>query len=241
VVDRPAASTSVLIVVGLVIALPALLQLATVLGVDDPFSESGTLTWVFAAWGAICLSAVVVQGSAIALLFTALAAIAVVLVGSDWIFDLTSLDTFRYLLAVLTGFFFLAALVAGGRPRQSAVLADAAGIAAIGLGALLTIELFVSLFGSIATSIFSGEEGTSATVPWGWELFELLAGLALLWFAARDREPGPAYFGGIVLTFFLLGAIVKIEDNPSITGWPLALLIMGSVILAVTLRPRPRR
>jgi hypothetical protein len=240
VADRPAPSASVLLVVGLLIALPALLQLAVVLGVDDPFAESGTLTWVFAVWGGLSFAAAAAQGSAIATLFGALAAIVVVLVGADWIFDPTSLDPFRYLLAVLAGAFFLGALGAGSRPRHAAVLADAAGVAAIGLGVLLTVELFVSLFGSVATNLFGGE-GASATVPWGWELFQLLAGLALVWFAARDREPGPGYFGFFVLSLFLVGAVIKIEDRPSITGWPLALLIIGAVILVYTLRPRSRR
>jgi hypothetical protein len=239
---RPAASTSVLLIVGLLIALPALLQLATVLGVNDPFAESSTLTWVFAAWGVLSLVAAVGPGSAIAALLGAAAAIGVVLAGSDWLFDLSGLDTFRYLLLSLTVVFFLSGLAVGGqRPRHGVVLVDAAGVATIALGILLTIELFVGLFGGIATSLLSGGDQTaSATIPWGWELFQLVVGLALVGFSARDREPGPGYLGLVVLSFFLVGAVVKIEQSPSITGWPLALLIMGAVVLAVTLRPRRR-
>jgi hypothetical protein len=243
-VDRPTSETSVLLVTGLLLALPGLLQLAVVLGVDDPLAGSGTLTWVFAAWTACGLVATVGRGSAIGGLFAALGATGVVLAGSDWLFDLSGLNTFRYLLAALTVVFFLAGLSASGggsRRRHGVVLVGAAGLTALTLGTLLTLELFVNLFGSVATNLFSGGEETgSATISWGWELFQLVVGLGLIAFSARDREPGPGYLGVVVLSFFLIGAVVKIEANPSINGWPLALLIAGAVILVVTLRPRRR-
>jgi hypothetical protein len=240
-VDRPTSETSVLLVTGLLLALPALLQLAVVLGVDDPLAGAGTLTWVFAAWTACGLVATVGRGSAIGGLFAALGATGVVLAASDWLFDLSGFNTFRYLLAALTVVFFLTGLSMGGsRRRHGVVLVGAAGLTALTLGTLLTLELFVALFGSVATSLFSGGESSSATISWGWELFQLLVGLALIGFSARDREPGPGYLGVVVLSFFLIGAVVKIEANPSITGWPLALLIAGAVILVVTLRPRRR-
>jgi hypothetical protein len=69
---------------------------------------------------------------------------------------------------------------------------------------------------------------------------ELIFGLTLVGYATRTREPGPGYLGAIVLVEFLFGAIVRFEDHPSIKGWPLALLIIGAVILAATLRPRRR-
>jgi hypothetical protein len=241
-IDRPTSATSVLLLTGLLLALPALLQLAVVLGVDDPLAGSGTLTWVFAAWTALGLIAGVWRGSAIGFLLGAVGATATVLVGADWIFDLSGLRTFRWLLAGLTVVFFLAGLGMGGpRRRHGVVLVGAAGLTALTLGALLTLELFLAAFGSVATSFFSGgDETASVTVPWGWELFQLVVGLGLIAFAARDRDPGPGYLGVLVLSFFLVGAVVKIEQNPSITGWPLALLIAGAMVLAATLRPRRR-
>jgi hypothetical protein len=241
-VDRPTSETSVLLVTGLLLALPALLQLAVVFGVDDPFSQSSTLTWVFGAWAAFGLVATVLRGSAIGALFAAAGATGVVIAGSDWIFDLSGLRTFRYLLAGLTVVFFLTGLAMGlPRRRHGVVLVGASGLTAVTLGVLLTIELFVSLFGGVTTSLLSGGEETSnAAIPWGWVLFELLAGLSLVGFSARDREPGPGYLGVGVLIFFLVGAVVKIEQSPSITGWPLALLIIGAVLLAYALRPRRR-
>jgi hypothetical protein len=242
IADRPAAETSVLLVVGLVIAFLALLQLAVVLDADE--FTSGTFTWIFAAWGVLCLIAAGRCGSAVAALLAAGAATGLVLVGVDWLFDPTSLSTFRYLLTGLAVVFFLAGLSAGGsRPRHGVVLVGAAGLAAIGLGFLLTVELVASLFGGLVSPFLAdGDNVASAySQSWGWQLVELIFGLALVAYATSTREPGPGYLGAIVLIEFLIAAVLRIEDEPSIKGWPLALLIGGAVILVYTLRPRVRR
>jgi hypothetical protein len=238
--DRPAAETSVLLVVGLVLGLLALLQLADVLGADD--FGPGTLTWIFGAWGALCLIAATRCDSAIAALLAAAGATGVVLAGADWIFDLSGIRTFQYLLAGLTIVFFLTGLgIGGSRPRHGVVLVGAAGLTAVTLGVLLTVEVFASFFGNAVSSLFSsGDNGFGFNQAWGWQLVELIFGLTLVGYATRTREPGPGYLGAIVLVEFLFGAIVRFEDHPSIKGWPLALLIIGAVILAATLRPRRR-
>jgi hypothetical protein len=234
-VDRPTSETSVLLVTGLLLLLPGLLQLAVVLGVDDPFAESSTLTWVFAAWTAFALVSTVSRGSAIGALFAAAGATGVVLAGSDWLFDLSGLNTFRYLLAGLTVVFFFAGLGMGGRrQRHGVVLVGAAGLTAVTLGVLLTIGFFTDFFAVEPEGVFGSHQA------WGWQLFEFLAGLALVAYSAVNREPGPGYLGVIVFSEFLVGAVIKIEAHPSITGWPVALLIIGAVFLAYAVRPRRR-
>jgi hypothetical protein len=229
--DKPVTSASVLIVVGLLVAPSALLQLARVLGADDPFA-SGTLTWMSGAFALLAFVPAARRASAASALLCAAGVTGVVLAGADWLFDLSGPRTFRYLLAGLAVVFFLAGLSVGGRrPRHGVVLVNAAGLVAVALGFLLTTFIFGAIvpFGDSA----SGQ-------PWGWQALQLIGGLALVAYAAGDREPGPGYLGAIVLIQFLVGAAIKFEEHPSITGWPLALLIIGAVISAVTLRPRRR-
>jgi hypothetical protein len=241
VVDRPAAETSVLLIVGLLLALLALFQLADVLGADDFGSD--TLTWIFGAWGVLALVAATRCGSAGAGLLAAAATTGVALAGADWLFDPTGLRTFRYLLTGLGVLYFLVGLAVGGsRPRHGAVLVGAAGLAAVTLGFLLTFEVFASAFGGLVEGFLTeGDSGSSFHQAWGWQLVELLFGLALVAYSTRTREPGAGYLGTIVLLEFLVAAVIRIEDEPSIKGWPLALLIGGAVILAATLLPRRRR
>jgi peptidoglycan/LPS O-acetylase OafA/YrhL len=228
--DRPTVDGSVLIVVALLLAPLALLQLSRVLGVDDP-GAPGTLTWMSAAYVLIAAVPAARRGSAIATLLAAAGVAGVVLAGATWLFDLEGESTYRYLLTALAVGFFAAGLTVGGsRPRHGVVLVDAAGLAAVALGVLLTGVFFIGAF-----------FGEGPSQPWGWQLMELLGGLALAGYAASNREPGPGYLSVAVLAQFVFGVAISFDDDPSITGWPLALLIIGAVILAATLRPRGRR
>jgi hypothetical protein len=227
--DRPAVSTSVLIVVALLLAPAALLQLARVIGVDDP-TAPGTLTWIAAVYTLLAGVLATRRESATAALLCAGGITGFVLAGAQWLFDLEGDNTFRYLLAGLVVVFFLAGLTIGGsRPRHGVVLVDAAGLAAILLGVLLVGTFF---FG-----VLSGD----SDLAWGWELTELLMGVALVSYSVSQREAGPGYLGAIVLAIFVFGAAISLDDKPTLVGWPLALLIVGALILAATLRPRPRR
>ena len=72
-------------------------------------------------------------------------------------------------------------------------------------------------------------------------LSQFVAGAALVAYAVYANQPGPAYLGAFVLVQFLVGGAINFDKNGSLDGWPLALLIMGAVVLAATLRPRRRR
>jgi hypothetical protein len=227
--DRPATATSVLLVAALLIAFPALIRLARVLGVDEPLDESGTMAWVFGTLALLALVPALVQGSAAAALVVAAGLTGAVLAGFDWLFEPSGETAFRYLLAGLAGVFFLAGLaVEGRRPRHGVVLVAASGLAATGLGMLLTGFFFFSV-------LF---EEAVINPGWGWQTAQLFAGVALLLYAAGRRQPGPGYLGVIVLVQFAFGAGVSLEPDPSLLGWPLGLFIAAAVLLAVALRPR---
>jgi hypothetical protein len=116
----------------------------------------------------------------------------------------------------------------GTRPRHGVAVIDSAGLAV----------LFLAL--TFAVGAFSGAlgQGGGGASGWGWELFVLLAGAALVGFAVTNREPGPGYLGGLVLLAFVLMA-ANSGDEPSLVGWPLVLLIVSLALLALALRPRP--
>jgi hypothetical protein len=81
---------------------------------------------------------------------------------------------------------------------------------------------------------------TSGLQHFGWDLYLLVASLALVWVGARVRARGLGYVGGVGLLAFLISVgaqITRLEPGraptASIVGWPLALLIVGIAGLAV--------
>jgi peptidoglycan/LPS O-acetylase OafA/YrhL len=77
-----------------------------------------------------------------------------------------------------------------------------------------------------------------ATASFGWKLYVLAVGLGLVAYAGVDREPGPAYIGIAVLAAFAVLVGMHVTGRGSLVGWPLFLLIIGGIGLAVGLRPR---
>jgi hypothetical protein len=73
----------------------------------------------------------------------------------------------------------------------------------------------------------------------GWDLYLLIASLALVWIGSRARVRGLGYVGAAGLLVFLVSVgaqITRLEagrgPTHGIVGWPLALLIVGVVGLA---------
>jgi hypothetical protein len=222
------AAATILLVAGLVLAAVAILRLGDVLGGDDFTDGGGTLTWMLALFTALAAFFARSARSAACLLIAALAAVALVLEAVNWVFDTENIDTFRALLAVSFAVLFLAGLAVSGRART--ILVGAAGVTVI-VGGYLSSGFFI---------LGSGSSG----LGWGWELIMLVQGVALLAYAARRLEPGPAYFAFFVLVFFATSAalggdgaesgVVYEGDEPetegaSLVGWPLALGI-GTVL-----------
>jgi hypothetical protein len=217
----PREAVTIFLVAGLVLAGVAIARLGRALAGGDFLDHGGTLTWMLAAFAALAAVCALKTRSAACLLIAALAAVALLMEGVNWVFGEEDLDTFRVLLAIA-----FAALVAAGvavTGRSGTVLVAAAGVTV--------------LAGSYSTGIglVFGEVGN---LGWGWELVTLVEGVALVAYAAQRLEPGPAYLAFFVLAVFVITiaavggeqGVVLVDGAPepaapasSLVGWPLAL------------------
>lgn len=223
----PPAFQSALLVCGLGLLYAALLTLSDVLGADfDDEFPAGAFVWTSllqagaAAWPAARLR------SAICAWIAAVAAGIAFLSAIDWIFDVTSANSYRWLLLVLAVAFGLASLpLRGQAPRHAEQLVNAAGLA------ILAIVLI-----AVAGEFFGGpfaDPDTDALLPSGWEGVVLVAGCALI----AHRATGAAWLGVANLAGFV--ASVGLSDAPDETlrWWPLLLLAAGALTIAAGLRP----
>jgi hypothetical protein len=233
--EVPPGWLSASLVAAFAITVVALGNLADALGADGTLSASGTVTWVGLLVTGMLVWFSRTRSSAIMALLAGLVATITLLAFVDWAFGLDNpLRTFRWLL-------MLAALALGAvgftvreaRPRHGVAIIDAAGLVVLGLAVTFAVQAVV---GGFARAFGGGEEVT--TSGWGWELFVLAAGAALVAYAVSEREPGPGYLGALNLFAFVLMAQSSGEE-PSLIGWPLWLLLLALALLAVALRPRP--
>jgi hypothetical protein len=249
--EQPRAYHSVLLVAGLTLTLVALIELSDVLGANG---GSGASFWIFGVFAVIAGACAGRLNSAICALIGALAAGASFLSFVDWVFDPKSVSTFRYLLLVLVVAYAVLSLALRDRPRRRPLgggdpagappiraadapggswrrhavqLVNAAGIATLALAASFVIDALGALF---------APGGAAVQAAWGWELFLLIAGCALLAYAAVDHEPGPGYLGFAVLLAFAL-LVAQPDEKPSLIGWPIFLLLVGGLAVAAGLRP----
>jgi len=232
--ERPRAYQTVLLLAGLTLLAIALLRLAQVLGVDEPLSSSGTLTWmtlIFAAvaavpaWGPI--------GSPICALLELLAGGLFLLAFVDWVFSPEGPTTARWILLAIVVAYAAGHVYWRDRRRRHAVhFVNAAGVAAVALG----LTFLADLFGAAVAGAFGGETVAGDPGTW-WELVLLAAGLGLAAYAAVDREPGPGHLAFVVLALFVALGGLPGAGGASIVGWPLLLLLLGAAALAAGLRP----
>jgi hypothetical protein len=214
--DRVA--VTILVVTGLVLAAVAVGRLGQTLAGDDFAEGGGTLTWTLALFTAIAALTAVRTRSVAALLFAALAAVGLVVEAVNWIFGVEDIDTFRVLLALAFAALFAAGVAVGG--RAGTILVAAAGVTVLA-------SFYVLIAGFFGPGL-----------GWGWELILLLEGLALAFYAAWRREPGPGYLAFFVLALFVvraavtgqggvfLGSLEESESSSSLVGWPLAIAIV---------------
>jgi hypothetical protein len=224
---RPPAYQSVLLVTGLLLLQPALLRLADVLGAEDPESfPAGELTWTLAVVAGVALYAAVKRNSAICLLLAAITGVGSLLAGWEWVFSTGSFTASRWLLA-----FSATALVMTGlalresAARRSELLIDAAGLAILLIGAQ-----------GVVTGLFDESPAATSALPDFWELIVFGAGVGLLAFGAIDRSPGPAWLGFANLVVFIVAA--GADSDATLYFWPLALLLVGALMMGAGLRPR---
>jgi hypothetical protein len=227
---RPPAYQSVLLVTGLLLLLPALLRLADVLGAEDPGDfPAGELTWTLAVLAGVALFAAVRRNSAVCLLLAAIAGVGALLAGWEWVFAPGTFTASRWLLLLSAGALAMASLaMRDSAPRKSELLVDAAGLAILLIGAQ---GLAVLLLASDGVGVDTGP-----TLPGFWELIVFGAGVGLIAFGALDRSPGPAWLGLTNLVVFIVA--VGFNSDATLYFWPLALLLVGAVMLGAGLRPR---
>lgn len=201
----PHAHESVLVVLALVAAGAALLRAADLLsGLDG--RPSGAVAWTSACLGALAVYASVRRRSAVAALIAAVAGGLALLAAWDWLFDPASDAPFRWLLLLLAFAYGIASLpLRGTSARHAEQMVNATGLATLAIGLL-----------------------------GGWPFVALVAGVALVAYAAADHVPGPAYLGAANLAAFLYDA----GAGRGLVGWPLVLLVVGGVMVLVGLRPR---
>jgi hypothetical protein len=224
---RPPAYQSVLLVTGLLLLEPALLRLGDVLGAEDPDDfPAGELTWTLLVVAAVALYAGVRRNSAICLLLSAIAGVGSLPAAWEWVFAPGTFTAARWLLLASAGALVLVALALRDRaPRQAELLIDAGGFAI----------LFIGLQ-ALASAVFADGTGGDPILPGFWELILFGAGVGLIAFGAIDRSPGPAWLGVANLAAFIVA--VGLDADATLYFWPLALLLVGGIMLAAGLRPR---
>jgi peptidoglycan/LPS O-acetylase OafA/YrhL len=227
--ERQPAWQALLYVAAFVLALAALVNLADVLGADDPPNASGTIVWVGSLLVGLTAWLATSRDSGISTLLAAVTFGAVALAFVDWVFSPEEVDTFRWILLLLTvGFALVAASQRDARAHHAVGFVNAAGLSALGLGSTFAVEAFLG-------GLFGGGGG-SAEAGWGWELFLLCAGFALVAYAVIDRQSGPGYLGVANLLLFLVIAAGPDPDGASLIGWPLVLIAVAGALLTLGLR-----
>lgn len=223
--ESPRPYHSVLFIAGLLPLALALVLLAEALGATRP-PGAGGLGWVFALEAVVAAAAARHANSAACTLIAALAAGVAAEALVVWIFSPHGLGTTRAILLALTIVYAgLAVRLRDRRRRHAVAFVNAAGLAALAVGATY-------LFGALGATV-----GARAA-PFGWNAFLVLIGSGLVAYAAIDREPGPGYLGLAVLGAFVVLAGAPVAARGSLVGWPLVLLIVGGAGMAVGLRPR---
>jgi hypothetical protein len=232
--EGPRPYHSILLTSGLLLAPLALTLLARMLGAGSS-PGAGAVFWTFGLVVALGVVLARHANSAACTLIAALAGVVAIEAFVSWIFASHGLGTFRAMLLVIgVGYLAGAVRLRDDARRHAVALIDAAGVSAllIGLSYLVTLTLFGGLGGTGGLA-----PGSSGHAPFGWELYLLAAGFGLLAYAGVDREPGPAYLGVAVLVSFTVLAAVH-TGRGSLVGWPLFLLAVGVMGLAIGLRPR---
>ncbi len=223
--EGPRGYHSILLIAALLPLILVLILLAEVLGAARP-PGAGALGWTFALEAGVAASAARRANSAVCTLIAALAGGVAVQALAQWIFNPHGQGTLRAILVALVLAYAVAATALRDRRRRDSVaFVNAAGLAALVLAGTCLSKLLAGL-------------GQRIDAPFGWELFLLLIGFALVAYAAIDHEAGPGYLGVAVLVTFAFMAGAPMATRGSLVGWPLFLLVVGATGIAVGLRPR---
>jgi hypothetical protein len=236
---------AVLMVAGVLLSVLAFAQLWDVVGVNTDSAGFGFLLF-------ICVTALAAFGSfrvgaAYQALLAGLAGIATWLFFFEMILDDPSGTAFRWLLLVLCLAYGVAAFALRRRDApQAPELVTAAGIAGVLVGVIGVAE---GAGGAIAGLFFGVPTGEGEGQSFVWDVWLLLFSLALVAYGAAAHARGPAYvaFFGLLAFAIFQGAEVNArlegeEPDGSLVGWPLILLLVGTILLAAGIagrRPPP--
>ncbi|MFL5782039.1 MAG: hypothetical protein ACJ760_12070 [Thermoleophilaceae bacterium] len=231
--ERPLAYQSTLAVTGLVLLVVVLFRLADVFGVDNT-GNSGTLIWISAIFTAVAAAAALRFESVASALFAGIGAVVFVIAVIDKVFDPNGVTTFRWIFLLLVIAFGVAAagLARGPRPGFAVAAVDVAGLVLIALGVSFAANGIATALNPLSAGAGIGENAPG----FGWKIVLLVGSLAVVAYAAQRRMRGPGFIGGIALALAVVLIAVP-DDDQSIVGWPLLLLLAGGATLALGLRP----
>lgn len=221
--DAPRMYVSALLVAAFPLLAFALGELADLLG--GSLGSDGTVLWVgllvAAKYGAYAWR----RNSAICTLLAAASLVVALMAAWSFAFDPNGVTPYQWLAVLSMVVLALAAIILRDRHRPHAVsLVDVAGLAALLLASLVSVDVVFDAFG--------GEGVSSPSAPWGWKLVLLAAGFGLVAYGAVDRERGPVWLGVAVLTAFVL-----VAGEGNLLWWPCILLVIGGAAIAAGLRP----
>jgi hypothetical protein len=227
---------SALLVAGLLTLIIALVELSKLLGASHS-PGAGAVFWTFAVEAALAFGLAVTFNSGISVLIAGLAGSIAGIALIYWLFSPHGVSTFRAIVIVETALLVAAAWrVHGSRRRHAVQLINTAGLLALALA--LTFAAFAAF--SVATPQLGaiGQPALPGAPGFGWKLYVVVVGAALILYAMLEREPGPAVIGTAVLYVFAVMAGLTGLGHGSIVGWPLILLIVGGAGIAFGLAPR---
>ncbi|HEY2635997.1 MAG TPA: hypothetical protein VGI54_01300 [Solirubrobacteraceae bacterium] len=227
---RPRPYVAVLLVAGLLLALVAEYRLAQVfLGSGNGSSGTGVWVGLLFTLGTVALWRA--RDVAVLILIASIAGGITALFFVDWVFSPSGIESFRWIgLLLIVAFTVLHLATREQRRREGVLFVVAGGLTAF----VLTYTLIAAIVSPLALA--TGGSG-AGKLPVGWALVSVVAGFALVAFAALEREPAPGYLGVFVLATFAAVAGAPASDGPSLVGWPLFLLVVGLGGLAFALRP----
>jgi hypothetical protein len=218
-------------------------------------SHALNLAAVFALTGVLAFYVALRARAVYAVLLGALAMLVAWLLVWSRILDHPSADTFRWLL--LAGGIVLlagAAAAAGAGALGAGELAIAGGIALVAAGVFgVLVGSAVGAVHAIApvggASVLGAGRGrlphVSGVQHLGWDIYLLIASVALLSLGSRVRVRGLGYVGGAGILAFLYSVGVQITRleagrprSHDVVAWPLVLLAIGTVALVTSLATR---
>lgn len=145
--------------------------------------------------------------------------------------DTATLDRAADTRTTGSGRFARGGIAPGPGADRMSELVTGAGVAAVAAGAIS--------IGAIAGRIpFADPPATEASLLW--DVWLLVASLALIGFGAWVSSRGPAYVGAVGILFFVLIVGFDLDDESpagKLLGWPLIVLVLGALAFLASLAP----